>query len=90
MTEEKTPVKKNSFQEIKKESIEKLATLITSAFGLVAALAWNSAILKIFSVIFGSSSDLLALILYAVLVTVIAVIATIYVGRVAGRLKGSD
>lgn len=80
--------KKSSLQDIKKESIEKLATLITSAFGLVAALAWNSAILKIFSVIFGTSSDLFALILYAVVVTLIAVVATIYIGRVAGKLKG--
>lgn len=90
MTEAETNKKKNnSLQDIKKESIEKLSTLITSAFGLVAALAWNSAILKIFSTIFGSSSDLLAMISYAVLVTVIAVIITIYVGRVAGRLKGN-
>ncbi|AKA48819.1 hypothetical protein IX51_06535 [uncultured archaeon] len=88
MTEPEGEEKKtNSFEEIKRESIEKLATLITSAFGLVAALAWNSAILKIFSVIFGSSSDLLAMVLYAVIVTVIAVVITIYIGRVAGKMK---
>lgn len=88
MTEQKSS-KGNSAQDIKKESIEKLSTLITSAFGLVAALAWNTAILKIFETIFGTASDLAAMILYAVLVTVIAVILTIYVGRIAGRLKGT-
>jgi len=37
---------------MKKDIIEKLATLITAAFGLVAALAWNSAIQNIFVRIF--------------------------------------
>jgi len=35
---------------------EKLAALITAAFGLVAALAWNEAIQSIFKQIFGASS----------------------------------
>lgn len=72
---------------MKGEVIDKLAALITSAFGLVAALAWNSAIQKVFQTVFGSSSELLALIFYAIVVTVIAVIATVYIGRIAGRLK---
>ncbi|HJJ62427.1 MAG TPA: DUF5654 family protein [Methanocorpusculum sp.] len=33
--------------------IDKLAALITAAFGLVAALAWNGAIQAIFAEIFG-------------------------------------
>lgn len=90
MTEEKVDKKTNSFQEIKRESIEKLSALVTAAFGLVAALAWNAAILKIFAIIFGSSSDLIALIMYAVIVTIIAVVVTIYIGRIAGRLKGPE
>ncbi len=79
--------KKNSIQEIKEQVVDKLSTLITSAFGLVAALAWNAAIQKIFTTLFGSISELYAEILYAVSVTVIAVIVTIYVGRIAGKLK---
>lgn len=87
---EEGQTKKSNLQDIKKESIEKLSALITAAFGLVAALAWNAAILKIFAIVFGSSSDLVALILYAVIVTIIAVIVTIYIGRIAGRLKGPE
>jgi len=34
---------------MKKEIMEKLIALITTAFGLVAALAWNSAIQAIFA-----------------------------------------
>ncbi|HJK65977.1 MAG TPA: DUF5654 family protein, partial [Methanocorpusculum sp.] len=33
--------------------IDKLSALITAAFGLVAALAWNSAIQEIFKEVFG-------------------------------------
>lgn len=87
MTEEENN-RKNSLREIRKQSIEKLTTLITSAFGLVAALAWNSAIQKVFSVIYQNNGDLFAMLLYAGMVTVIAVVITIYVGRLAGKLNG--
>ncbi len=82
-----TNEKKGGMNDIKVQVIDKLAALITSAFGLVAALAWNSAIQKIFATVFGTISELYALILYAVTVTVIAVIVTVYVGRIAGKLK---
>lgn len=71
---------------MKKEVIEKLAALLTAAFGLVAALAWNSAIQAIFVSLFGEQSSLVAMILYAVLVTVLAVWATIKIGNVAQRV----
>lgn len=67
--------------------IEKLAALITAAFGLVAALAWNSAIQAIFTEIFGEQSGIPAMLGYAALVTVIAVIATIWVGSVSNKAK---
>lgn len=87
MAESNEAKKKSRTIEIRGEVIEKLAALITSAFGLVAALAWNSAIQQIFATVFGSMSELYALILYAIVVTVIAVLATIYIGRIAGRMK---
>jgi len=59
-----------------KEVLEKLNALIIAAFGLVAALAWNTAIQEIFKQIFGVASGLWAMIFYAVLVTVIAVWVT--------------
>ena len=72
---------------MKKEVIEKLAILITGAFGLVAALAWNNAIQKIFQEIFGEQSSVFAMLFYAVVVTVIAVVATIWIGRVSQEKK---
>ena len=72
---------------MKTEVIEKLSALITAAFGLVAALAWNSAIQKIFTQVFGEQSSLAAMLFYAVIVTIVAVIATVYVGRATERAK---
>lgn len=67
------------------EVVKALAGLITAAFGLVAALAWNTAIQEIFRIIFGDQSGVFAMIFYAVVVTIIAVIATIAIGRVAAK-----
>jgi len=69
------------------EVIEKLAALITAAFGLVAALAWNDTIKVIFKAIFGTSDTVLAMIIYAVIVTLIAVWVTIKIGNVAEKAK---
>lgn len=72
---------------MKKEVIEKIAALITAAFGLVAALAWNTAIQEIFKKIFGEASSILAMLLYAAVVTIIAVLATIWIGRISQRAE---
>jgi hypothetical protein len=71
---------------VHKEVISKISDLVTTAFGLVAALAWNTAIQSFFE----SQSTLKAggPWLYALLVTVIAVLATIWIGRVAERVAG--
>ena len=70
---------------MQKEVIEKIAALITAAFGLVAALAWNEAIQEIFRLAFGEQSGVWAMIFYAVVVTIIAVVVTIWIGRVAEK-----
>jgi len=72
---------------MKKDVIEKLAALITAAFGLVAALAWNGAIQAIFKQVFGDASSLVAMLVYAIIVTIIAVVATIWIGKAAERAK---
>ena len=73
---------------MQKEVIEKVAALITAAFGLVAALAWNEAIQEIFRLVFGEQSGVWAMIFYAVVVTIIAVVVTIWIGRVAEKHTG--
>jgi len=73
--------KEKKGSELAKQVREKIAALITAAFGLVAALAWNGAIRAIFAKVFGDPDTLLAMLIYAVVVTIIAVIATILIAR---------
>jgi hypothetical protein len=70
---------------LRQDVIKALAALITAAFGLVAALAWNTAIQEIFTLAFGDQSGVFAMIIYAVVVTAIAIIATIAIGRAAAK-----
>ena len=69
------------------EIIDKLSDLITAAFALVAALAWNSAIQAVFAEIFGEQSTIPAMLGYAVTVTILAVAFTMWIGFVAKRAK---
>jgi hypothetical protein len=82
---------------VKTEVIEKLAALITAAFGLVAALAWNDAIKALFKGPCGTESagQLCALWaggpwVYALFVTILAVFATIWIGRIAEKAKKAE
>ena len=74
---------------MKVEIIDKLAALITAAFGLIAALAWNEAIKTIFKTVFGTAEHIPAMVTYAVIVTVIAVLVTIWVARSASKARRS-
>jgi hypothetical protein len=74
----------------KTEVIEKIAALVTAAFGLVAALAWNGAIQELFALFFRDQSTLVAMFVYAIVVTIIAVIAVILIGRAAAKAKRED
>lgn len=73
---------------MEKEVIEKFAALITAAFGLVAALAWNDAIKSLFAE--GGALYFMAEFgpwVYAVLVTILAVVATLWIGKVSEKSK---
>ena len=67
--------------------VDKMSALITAAFGLVAALAWNEAIKAIFKEVFGSSDTIAPMLAYAITVTVLAVILTILVARSLSKMK---
>ena len=70
------------------EILDKFSQLITTALGLVAALAWNDAIQTLFQQVLGTSGGALAAkLFYAVLVTIVVIIATIAVSRAAERAK---
>jgi len=67
--------------------MDKMSALITVAFGLVAALAWNEAIKAIFKEVFGASETIAPLLAYAITVTIAAVILTIIVARSLSKMK---
>ena len=77
-----------------KEVMEKMVALVTAAFGLVAALAWNDAIKALFVGPCGTegAGALCALSaggpwVYAIIVTIIAVFATIWIAKAAEKAK---
>ena len=73
------------------EVLDKFAGLITTALGLVAALAWNTAIQNLFDRVFGEASSKLAgQFLYATLITGVVIFATIAVSRAAERAKKDE
>jgi uncharacterized membrane protein len=73
------------------EVLNKFSTLITTALGLVAALAWNTAIQNLFEKIFGQAGgELVGQFFYAILITLVVIFATIYVGRAAEKAKKAE
>jgi cellobiose-specific phosphotransferase system component IIC len=72
---------------LKDEVLTQIAALLTAAFGLVAALAWNGAIQAIFKQVFGTADSITAQLSYAILVTIIAVIVTIWIARSLAHAK---
>ena len=67
--------------------LETFAALITSAFGLVAALSWNEAIKAAVNKVFGTANDLMGMAIYAVIVTILAVVMTTLIARSLARAK---
>ena len=77
---------------MKKDVTEKIYALMIAAFGLVAALAWNDAIKALFIGPRGSEGAGALCTLssggpwvYAIFVTILAVIAAIWIGKVAAK-----
>ena len=65
---------------LQKEALKQMLTLATSGFGLVAALAWNQFITELVETyirpIVGGSSKLISSLIYAVIITILAVLVT--------------
>lgn len=79
---------------MKKDVVDKFAALVTAAFGLVAALAWNDAIKALFKGPCGTegAGALCSLSAggpwaYAIIVTILAVIATLWIAKISENAK---
>ena len=69
--------------------LEAMSALIISAFSLVAALAWNEAIKALIAEFLGAD-DMVGLFVYAIIVTVIAVIMAIFITRSIRKAKAAS
>ena len=75
---------------LRKEIKEKTVGYILAAFGFVAGLAWNEAIKSAISRYFPAGSGIVSLIIYAVVVTIIAVLVTAKLNKIAEKYKTKD
>ena len=72
----------NPTEKVKREFKEKTVGYITAAFGLVAGLAWNDAVKALIEYLFPLKQDsVFAKFIYAIIMTLIVVIATMYITR---------
>ena len=67
--------------------IEKISALLTAAFGFIAALSWNNAITAFFTSVFGTPDALAPDVVYAIVVTVIAVVVTLWMSKILATAK---
>ena len=63
-------------------------SLMSTAFGFVAALAWNEAIKKLIDEFIPKGQGVLSLFIYAVAVTAIVLFITARLGRIKERFEG--
>lgn len=78
-------------RKLHKEIVKQMVTLATSGFGLVAALAWNSVIQELVNgyikPLLPRGSSLVSLVIYAALVTTIAVVVTVNLSKLIEKLE---
>ena len=81
-------LRKNASEE-KKEVLKQMLTLSTSGLGLVAALAWNALIQELvgqyIKPLVGGASGIISLLIYALAVTLLAVIVTYNLSKLAKK-----
>lgn len=81
MAKEETQKEKSLKQHATSETVK----LLTASFSLIAALAWNQVIQEFIAnyikPFFGKDSGIISLLIYAIFVTILAVIITYFLSR---------
>lgn len=79
----------NKDTKIHKEVVSQVLKLSTSSFGLVAALAWNEVIKEVveqyIKPLVGGNSGVISLLIYALIVTTLAVVVTINLSKISKK-----
>lgn len=80
---------KGHISAFKKDVLKQMLTLATGAFGLIAALAWNELIKTVVNdyikPLVGGASGMISLLIYAVVVTLLAVLVTYTLTRIIDK-----
>ena len=80
----------NNDKNLRSEFIKTFTQFITAAFAFAAALAWNNAILGIINRFIAPGSGLRSLIYYAIIVTILAVVVTYFLGKMTQDAKEEE
>lgn len=67
-----------------------MIALATMAFGVVAALAWNAFITALVTQVMGEANGLIGLFVYAIVVTILAIVVIVWLGKMAERSGGKS
>lgn len=93
MASKEEPQKNNLRKDVKQEIpvhaavIDKITQSIITGLGLVTALAWNEAIQSVFNRFSSKPASLAAKFIYAVALTVIIVIITVQLTKIAKKIN---
>lgn len=91
MAEDKKKIsKKQIAREFRAETVKTFTSLFTSAFALVAALAWNETVKDAIDRYITSGQGLKSKLIYAIFVTLLAVLISYEMGKIAARFKIED
>jgi len=66
------------------------STLVATAFGVAAGIAWSQTVSALFLQVFGTSEGLIPNTIYAIIITVIAVTVTLLLARAASKMVGEE
>jgi len=72
---------------VKGEVTRKMDNILPTTLAVIAALAWNEAILAILKQVFGNTENVPAVLTYSITVTIIAIFAAVGISRVAAKAK---
>lgn len=79
--------KKSAIAEFRFEMMNTFTALFTSAFGLVAALAWNETVKEAIDRYITPGAGLKSKLVYSVFVTLLAVIVSYELSRITARFR---
>ena len=79
-----------SVRRIRREFLKNCTQMVTAAFALVAALAWNSTISEIIKKYLKPGKTLSSWLIYALIVTFIAALVSFYLSTLSARIKKEE